>query len=195
MTQKEFFNSMAEKWDTICHHDSDKINTILNLADIKKESRVLDVGTGTGVMIPLIHTRIDDSGEILAIDVSDKMLEVARRKYNYVNVKFIEGDILDISLDTCYFDFIICYSVFPHFADKQLAINRMSKFLKNGGKIVICHSQSREEINNLHRKASDAVCEDNLPDTSTIADYFGKAGLNTIVKVDNSEMFIVIGEK
>lgn len=195
MTQKEFFNSMAEKWDTICHHDSDKINTILNLSDIKKESRILDVGTGTGILIPFLHTRMGDSGEIFAIDVSEKMLEVARGKYNYANVKFIEGDILDINIDTCYFDFIICYSVFPHFTDKQLAINRMGKFLKKGGKIVICHSQSRDEINNLHKKASEAVCEDNLPDIKIIKSYLKNAGLDTTVEIDNIEMFVVIGEK
>jgi len=195
MKQKEFFNSMAEKWDTICQHDTIKIRFILNLLNIKNDAKILDVGTGTGVLIPFLHSRIGDEGEILAIDVSTKMLEVARGKCNYANVKFIEGDILDFNLNSEYFDYIFCYSVFPHFSDKQLAINRMGKFLRNGGKIVICHSQSRDEINNLHRKASEAVCEDDLPDIKTIKSYFKNAGLDTTVEIDNREMFIVIGEK
>lgn len=47
-----------------------------------------------------------------------------------------------------YFDYAICYSVFPHLDDKQLAIKNIAEYLKNGGKLAICHSQSREAISN-----------------------------------------------
>jgi demethylmenaquinone methyltransferase/2-methoxy-6-polyprenyl-1,4-benzoquinol methylase len=76
---------MAEKWDTICHHDKNKNNEMLDLVNIKQGSKVLDVGTGTGVMIPFLTSRIGDTGEIVAVDVVEKMIEVARSKYNDSN--------------------------------------------------------------------------------------------------------------
>lgn len=195
MNHKDFFNSLAEEWDSICSHDTDKINKILDMLSVKEGSRILDVGTGTGVLIPFLHSRIGKSGRIVAVDISDKMLEVARKKFNYDNVEYVLGDILNIELPDFYFDYIICYSVFPHFENKQLALLRMSRYVKRGGKIIVCHSQSRDDINNLHKGMTDTVSKDRLPNASTIKEYFSKAGMKTIDEVDNDEMFVVIAQK
>lgn len=195
MNNKEFFNSVAEKWDTICNHDRDKINQILDLLDIGEGGRILDVGTGTGILVPFVLSRVGRIGKITAVDLAEKMLEVARKKFDYPNVQFIQGDILEMELPENNYDFILCYSVFPHFADKQLAILRMSKYLKKGGKFAICHSQSREDINNLHKNASEAVSKDNLPDIDTIKGYIINAGMDAVCEVDNEKMYVIIGRK
>lgn len=195
ITQREFFNSMAEKWDTVCQHDTNKIEYILDLLNIENKSKILDVGTGTGILIPFLSERVGEEGKIIAIDVSEKMLEVAQRKYSNRNTTFVCGDVLEADLPKEFFDSVICYSVFPHFNDKQMAISVISKCLKRGGKFVICHSQSREAINNLHRDASEAVAEDNLPDINTIKTFFLQAGLNTTVEIDNNELFVVVAKK
>lgn len=195
ISQREFFNSMAEKWDTVCQHDVNKIEYILDLLNIKNGTKILDIGTGTGILIPFLSERVGEEGKIIAIDVSEKMLEVAQRKYSYRNTTFVCGDVLEADLPKEFFDFVICYSVFPHFDDKQMAISVISKCLKKGGKLVICHSQSREAINNLHRNASEAVAEDNLPDISTIKTFFLQVELNTTVEIDNNELFVVVAEK
>lgn len=195
ITQREFFNSMAEKWDTVCQHDKDKIRYILSFLGIKKGSKVLDVGTGTGVLIPHIWKQVGNKGEITAIDISEKMIEVAQRKYSYENVKFLCSDVLKVDFKSEYFDFVVCYSVFPHFYRKQLAIDIMSKYLKKGGKFIICHSQSREAINNLHKKTSEAVAEDNLPSATIIKNFLENANMKLINIIDNDEMFVVISEK
>lgn len=195
ITQREFFNSMAEKWDTFCRHDTNKIKYILDLLDIGRGANILDVGTGTGILVPFLSEQVGENGGIVAIDVSEKMLEIAKRKYPLKNVAFVCGDILEADLPKEFFDFAICYSVFPHFEDKQLAVRAISKYLEKDGMFVICHSQSRESINNLHRSASEAVAEDNLPDAGIIKSYFSKAGLHTTIEIDNSELFVVAAKK
>lgn len=195
MTQKEFFNSMAEKWDDICQHDTDKIKRILNLLNIQNGAKVLDVGTGTGILLPFLTEQVGDRGNITAIDVSDKMLQVAQQKYKYDNVTFVCGDVLEDRLPNESFDCVICYSVFPHFPDKQAAINAIAKYLKVGGKLAIGHSQSREAINRLHKNASEAVAEDILPAIDVIKHYFESSGLQTSIEIDNKEMFLIVGCK
>ena len=162
MIQKEFFNSMAYKWDTVCKHDTEKIMYILNLLGIKEGSKLIDVGTGTGVLVPYLSDYVGKDGKVIAIDIADKMLEVAQSKYNFENVSFVCGDILKVDLPKESFDYIICYSAFPHFEDKLTMIKTISRLLKTGGKFIICHSQSRDAINKLHKNVSEAVAEDNL---------------------------------
>lgn len=192
INQKEFFDSIAEKWDTISNHNTDKIKDILTLINIKHGAKILDVGTGTGILVPFLREQVGEKGSITAVDVSSKMIEVAQRKYIYDNVSFVCADILDSDLPNEYFDFAICYSVFPHFNDKPSAIKAINKYLKVGGKFIICHSQSREAINNLHRNSSKVISEDNLPSIDVIKGYLKILGLKTITEIDNDEMFVII---
>lgn len=195
MKHREFFNKMADKWDEICHHDTLKLKVITKMAGISKGQTVLDVGTGTGVMLPFIHELIGDEGEVIAIDLAEKMLEVAKEKFSFDNVRFILGDISTVKLPISHFDSVMCYSVFPHFQDKPVTVSRIAGLLKPGGRLVIAHSQSRDAINNLHARSSDTVRRDELPEAATIKKYIKQAELVPILTEDNDEMFVVIGEK
>lgn len=194
-SQKDFFNDVAHSWDEMCIHDMNKVEYILNLVDIQAGSHILDVGTGTGVLIPSLYKRVTKSGRIKAMDVSEKMIEVAELKNNYPNVIFQCKDVLENNGHEAYYDHIICYSMFPHFQFKEQAVQRLSEQLKLGGNLTICHSQSREAINNLHKSADDTVKEDNLPTIEIIKQYFLKAGLKVVKEVDNEEMFVILGCK
>jgi len=186
---------MAHKWDEICSHDTVKLKAITKMADISKGQRVLDVGTGTGVMLPFIHKLVGDEGKITAIDLAEKMLEVAKQKYPFDNISFIFGDIATAALPKTHYDVIMCYSVFPHFYDKPQIISHMTGLLKPKGRLVIAHSQSRDAINELHAKSADTVSRDELPEAATIEKYMKQAELVPILTVDNDEMFVVIGQK
>jgi ubiquinone/menaquinone biosynthesis C-methylase UbiE len=195
LKHREYFNKMADKWDEICHHDASKLKAITKMAGISKGQIVLDVGTGTGVMLPFIYELTGDEGEIIAIDLAEKMLQVARQKCTFENVSFVLGDISTVTLPKSHFDVIMCYSVFPHFQDKPGIVSRMAGLLKPEGRLVIAHSQSRDAINNLHADISDTVSRDELPDAVTIEKYIIEAGLVPILTEDNEEMFVVIGQK
>lgn len=195
MNNREFFNSMAEKWDSTVRHDKGKIEEILNRVALKKGGSVLDVGTGTGVMIPFLHSYVGNTGSIIAVDISEKMIEVAKNKFCFENVDFISEDVLEMELPVDYFDCVMCYSMFPHFEDKRAAIEKLAKHIKKEGKFVICHSQSRTAINNLHKEASEAVKNDRLPTAEKIMEYYHNAAIETISVVDNEKMFFVIGRK
>ena len=193
MDSREFFNSMAEKWDSSVKHDDAKIRRILDIAGIGPGSAILDAGTGTGVMVPYLRSLAGKSGRIVAVDISEKMINVARRKYSFENVEFIVADMLEAGLPENYFDCVMCYSVFPHFPDKKAAVARLARCLKKGGKLVVCHSQSRDAINKLHMDAPEAVKSDRLPDVRTIERFFTEAGLKSAALIDNDEMFVAVG--
>lgn len=192
-SQKEFFNSMAAMWDEISKHDMGKVEYILDLMDIKPGDYILDVGTGTGILIPSLYKRTTSIGIIKAVDLSENMIVEARIKNNFENVEYYCGDVLEME-DGNNYDHIICYSMFPHFKSRQAqAIKILSQKLAPNGKLMISHSQSREEINDLHKDVEKPVKEDNLPTMEVLESYFLDANLNVVMKIDSDEMFVIIG--
>ena len=192
--RKDFFNSLAEEWDDITTHDSDKINTILDSIGIQSRDSILDVGCGTGILVPFLLPRIGNSGKITCIDLAENMIDIARKKHPQKNVTLIAGNLMDIDFTKYGFNRIICYSVFPHLDKKEEYIQRMRALLIKGGTITICHSQSREAINDFHRKKSKAVRHDHLPDAATIQQYFANADMRTVYECDNDEMFVITAQ-
>lgn len=194
--QKDFFNQRAFKWDKITKHDADKIEYIFSQLDLSGSEKILDVGTGTGILIPF-YTKHLTSGKITAIDYSEKMIEVASSKFppeTYPQVEFIISDIYALNYSS-QFDIVMCYSCFPHFRNKPLAISILKKTLKTQGKFVVAHSNSRDEINNTHMKSGDEISKDVLPTSSVLKDMFEAAGFKTLFERDDEYFLIMIGEK
>ena len=193
-SQKDFFNSVASSWDQTCNHNMEKVEKILDLSEIKKGDHVLDVGTGTGVLIPSLYRRVGSTGYIKAVDIAENMINLAKKKNVYINVNFECRDILEINGSKDLYDHVICYSMFPHFKSrKQEAILILAGKLKVGGQLIICHSQSRDDINNLHKGVEEPVKDDNLPTMDLLKIYFKDAGLKVVKALDHDEMFVIIG--
>lgn len=195
MDQKDYFNSLANSWDARCAHDMKKVEYILDLLGIREGHRILDVGTGTGVLVPGLSRRAAGGGFVKAVDVADKMIDIARRKHAYSNVGFHCVDALEESDDEALYDHIICYSMFPHFSDQIEAVKKLSTKLKPGGKLAICHSESRNAINTLHARAANTVTSDTLPDLQTLKRFFIDSGLKIAHEIDTEEMFVLVGQK
>ena len=88
MSQVDFFNSIAENWDNTIKVDKEKINKLLSQISITSGDSILDVGTGTGVLIPF-YKEINKDGKITGVDISEGMLNVAERKFGQLsNVNF-----------------------------------------------------------------------------------------------------------
>lgn len=195
---KEFFNKFAETWDEITFHDPEKLEKIFSALDLKPGQKVLDVGSGTGVTIPYLFNYVKESGSIVSIDFSKKMIIISKKKHpieKFPNLQFKVQDINKFSMNREY-DAILCYSCFPHFQDKIHTISHLTKGLKKQGKLMIAHSDSRETINNIHKDAkSKIIHQDSLPTIEEISSLMEKSGLKVIETLDNNEMFYILGVK
>lgn len=193
--QKEFFNEHADQWDEISRHDVSKIRYIVSLLGLSGTERILDVGTGTGIMVPYYEERLT-SGSIFAIDYSEKMIRKAMEKYpeHSHKVRYDVIDLYDLSTKEL-FDDIVCYSCFPHFPYQRKAISILSDHLKSGGKLMIAHSSSKTHINEVHRSGGEVISNDFLPKIEDLKLMMVDAGLRPVFEQDDEEYYILIGKK
>jgi ubiquinone/menaquinone biosynthesis C-methylase UbiE len=192
---REYFNRMANAWDKgNCEQDHVKLKQLAERLDIMPGSRVLDVGTGTGVLIPYLLARLGEKGRLVALDYAEEMLKVARNKRFKGNIEFVCADIGCIPGDNGSFDAVVCYSCFPHFQDKAAALKEISRILKSGGVLYICHTSSRHFLNNMHGRIR-GMGHDLIPEEAEMQALLSAAGFVDITIEDEAESYLVRGRK
>jgi demethylmenaquinone methyltransferase/2-methoxy-6-polyprenyl-1,4-benzoquinol methylase len=191
--KKDFFNGLAEKWDASTRHDMAKVQAMLELPGIRRGSRILDVGTGTGVIIPLL-AKFTEEANITAIDFSENMIAAAKKKFPGSAVTFIAADALAYPFASGSFDFVVCYSVFPHFDNQEEALRRLAGLLGPDGLLAIMHSTGRQEINMRHGHF-DLLKQDVLPPYGILRDYMRGCALREEIMIDNANMYMVCGRR
>ncbi|WP_272961314.1 class I SAM-dependent methyltransferase [Barnesiella viscericola] len=172
-----FFDEMAGVWDRTSRPDADRLGNILSILHLSKGEKVLDVGTGTGVMIPFIRERVGPYTPIVAVDSSEKMLREASWRYAGEGVHFIRADVERDRL-AGRFDAIVLYSVFPHFRYPVDTIARLvTDNLCCGGRLLIAHTQGRKHLNQIHERLLSRVFSRQLLPAAEQAGEFARVGL------------------
>ena len=191
---REYFNSRADIWDeNIAEKDTHKLTQMAERLELKPDSVILDVGTGTGIFLPYLLKNIGEKGKIVALDLAEEMLAKARAKYPGENIEFLQADIMEIPLYEEIFDSVVCYSSFPHFRDKHKALTEMKRVMKPGGRVYICHTSSRDHINGIHATLP-GMENDLLPAPKDMRILLADAGF-TVVKIEeDSESYLAVGE-
>ncbi len=109
------------------------------------EPFILDFATGTGRLSFALLSRSDFRGRIIALDISQGMLEQAASKLSrYLDrVELVRHQSLPLPFPEAAFDVVCCLEVLELLPDTQAALNEMSRLLRPGG--ILLTSRGTEE--------------------------------------------------
>ena len=187
---RQFFNNAASHWDeTVRNNDPVKLWAMAERLAFLPNAWVLDVGTGTGVFVPYIQSKLNGSKRVACVDYAFRMLEIAQKKNGNEGIEHICAEIETVGFSDSVFDAVVCYSTFPHFHEKFLALANICNLLKEGGKVFICHTASRNEINAIHYKIPD-LSDHLIPKEDAMREMLSAAGFDEVSITDNTGYYL-----
>ena len=119
------------------------------VAELREGDVVLDLGSGGGIDVILSAKRVGPTGRAYGLDMTDEMLELARKNAEdagVANAVFLKGMIEQVPLPARSVDVVISNCVINLSTDKPAVLNEMARVLRPGGRIGV----------------SDVVAEDHL---------------------------------
>lgn len=141
------YSATLQKRKKLCLFDANYLQK-----NILKNSRVLDLGCGTGRHLVQFGNEVNITG----VDISSRMVEIANKALaqNKIISRAIEGDILNIDKffkDGIFDTVIMMYHTFGSIIPKKnriLLLNKIGRILKNSGSLIF-HVHNRNHIKNL----------------------------------------------
>ena len=185
-----FFDRLAPDWDAEMIRSDEIIAAILDKAEVSAGKDVLDVATGTGVLIGDYLAR--GVASVTGIDISPNMARIAQGKYPQENVKILCGDVERTDFDRL-FDCIVVYNAFPHFPDPARLIAHLASLLRPGGTLTVAHGMSREKIDAHHHGAASRVSNGLMP-AEELSEIFA-AHLTVTAVISDDRMYQIVGKK
>jgi arsenite methyltransferase len=110
------------------------------VADLHAGETVLDLGSGGGADVLISARRVAPGGKAIGLDMTDEMLDLARRHAadaGVTNVEFIKGYIEDIPLPDATVDVVISNCVINLAADKRAVFRESARVLRSGGRFAV----------------------------------------------------------
>src|SRR3990172_7559894 len=110
------------------------------VAELRTGETVLDLGAGGGIDVLLSARRVGPTGRAIGVDMTDEMLELARRnavEAGATNVEFRKGTIEALPLDNASVDVVISNCVINLAADKGAVFSEIARVLREGGRMGV----------------------------------------------------------
>ena len=134
----------------------------INYAEVKTGEVCVDLGSGRGTDVLRMAESVGKTGFVYGIDISDGMLEKARRnaeKLAVANVSFVCSELEKLELPDKIADLVISNCTLNHASDKQAVWNEIFRILKKGGRFVISDIYATAPIAEEYRNDPVAVAE------------------------------------
>jgi ubiquinone/menaquinone biosynthesis C-methylase UbiE len=196
--RQAFFNQAAENWDK--EYDNPQLQAFLKQFvpsfDLLAGQNVLDVGTGTGILISFLYRALGSTGHITAIDYAQNMVNICKNRHAQLpNLTVMVANAENLQFPNQTFDAVTCFGLFPHLENKKAVLQQFYRVLKPNGKLIIAHALGSQEIKNHHQNAPPEIAQDELPDEDVMRRLLHQAGFENISIVDKTGCYLCISTK
>ena len=113
---------------------------LVDQAELRPGESVLDVATGPGTVARLAAERVGRKGQVVALDISAAMLDIARQKPRVpeaAEIHYLVSPAAPLLAPGAAFDVVTCQQGLQFFPDRGAAIREMYRALRPGGRVVV----------------------------------------------------------
>ncbi len=143
-SQRQSWDSVAPGWQKWWKMFEDGAQTVsdrlIELANVKPGSKVLDIATGIGEPAITAANRVGNSGHVLVSDLSPQMLSIANERAKFQNLdhlmEFREGDAETIALQPSTFDAALCRWGLMFLPNLESGLSNIYNSLVDGGRFA-----------------------------------------------------------
>lgn len=191
------FEALAARWESIRSSEqaAEAVERGLALVEPLSGAAVADVGCGTGAVLGPLLRRLGPGGRVLALDISPRMLEIARARHPDPRIEWRAGDALEVPPERGSLDAVLCFDAIPHFPDPKSAVKAMAAWLAPGGRLLVWHDVGRERLAAIHRNAGPPLDADLLPPVEELAGPAAAAGLEVRLAVEDEGSFTFLARR
>ncbi|KAH6908311.1 arsenite S-adenosylmethyltransferase [Coprinopsis sp. MPI-PUGE-AT-0042] len=127
-------------------------NPLVRAANIKEGQRVLDLGSGGGIDVLLAASKVGPSGQLIGLDASPNMIDLARRNayskgFKPPYVSFVLASLeKDLPIESSSIDWVISNCVINHLSSdgKWALFKEVTRVLKPGGRVIVDDVMARD---------------------------------------------------
>jgi ubiquinone/menaquinone biosynthesis C-methylase UbiE len=103
---------------------------LIQLCNIRRSDRILDVACGTGIVSRLAIDYVDvTAGKVVGVDINPVMLNVARHRSAGKDIQWKEGSAISLPFLNESFDLVVCQQGLQFFPDRVKALTEMNRVL------------------------------------------------------------------
>lgn len=195
--KRDYFNGLAPRWDDIPRTEDTpaKVRRFVRQSATRPPSAVLDVGCGTGVLLPAILEAFPRAACVVEADFALAMLQENARKLCDARVHRVCGDAMRLPSHAGRFDLVLCFGILPHLEDGRAALTEFFRVLAPGGALAVGHLSGSRELNAFHGNLDGPVRHDLLPDSESLARALAETGAVNLTAEENPGWYFVRAEK
>ena len=119
------------------------------VAELREGETVLDLGSGGGIDVLLSARRVGPAGKAYGLDMTDEMLELARKnaaEAGVENVEFLKGLIEEVPLPDASVEVVISNCVINLSTDKPAVLREMFRVIRPGGRVGVSDVVASDEL-------------------------------------------------
>ena len=194
--KQRYFNELASRWDALPAPEGapEKVRAFVRRAAAPTASRVLDVGCGTGLLLPTLLEACPEA-VITELDLAEDMLRINAAKWREPHVHRVCADGLRLPFRAACFHLVLCFGVLPHFEDLAGALGELVRVLPCGGVLAVGHLMGSAELNAFHRSLGEPVAGDVLPSSAGLGRDLRHLGLAVTEAEDAPDWYFVRAKK